>query len=142
MKLFFRNITLGLLIAFVLLASIGLSFSKISCSTDQQYVFGSEMPVCTQDVRHCCKKEKENFCSQNPKKENRKKETFHFKADFITYFIMAHELPKIISLDVFCESGCEKQGIKYSHLPYYTHYRSNPPPLLALTLPILQTFLI
>jgi hypothetical protein len=142
MKLLFKNISIGLLMALVLLASVGISFCKVSCSMGQRYVIGSEMPTCNKGFNRCCKNESDKNGKQNPKDDNRKKETFYFKTDFKTYDVRTNKLLQIKSLVNFV-FGIKKQELTYSYHFKYKHYRINPPPLLwSTSRAFLQTFLI
>ena len=138
MKLILRNITLGFIVAFMLLGSLGFTFSKITCPLGQRYVLGAEMPCCKKISTHCG----EDHCIQYPEKDDRQKETFQITLDLdlITERI---NVWLGFNFSLACQSLSGYQLIPGDLFSQSTSHRANPPPLLSKpSLSFLQVFLI
>ena len=94
MKRLFKNISLYFTTLLVLFLSVGISFSKMSCSVDNSFYLGIEVPSCSESVEvicekkqekvSCCMKEIEKTCCPETKDKtcNSDTQTIHF--DFET----------------------------------------------------------
>lgn len=138
MKLALKNIALVFLMALMLAGALGLSFSRISCPMGQRFVFGSEMPPSKKNGKKCG----ENPCDVDPKKDDRKKETFQIKLDF-QVCVEDINCWKGIDVSVVFSAFSKHQFMPFIHPSSYFSQVVNPPPLLNnATPPFLQTFLI
>lgn len=111
MKRLFKNISLYFTALLVLFLSVGVSFSKMSCSKDSAFYLGTEVPSCSESVEvicekqqqkvSCCMKEIEKTCCPETKDKtcNSDTETIHFDFEtFITELEINFQVPEILSL--------------------------------------------
>ena len=112
MKRLFKNISLYFTALLVLFLSIGISFSKMSCSLENSFYFGIEAPVCSksvdmicdkiQETVSCCMKEIETTCCFSESQEktcNSDTQTIHFDFEtLITELEVKFQVPELLSL--------------------------------------------
>ena len=131
--------------AYVLVISSGFTISHISCPDGEQWVQGSEMPLCKYSYdaeTSSCKSEKK--CANTPKNsnDNRKKDTYDFKFDFEGKEVSIQNvgfisfqfsyIPLTNGVDLFSDIAVEKNFFGFH----------TPPDLLKPDLIELQVFLI
>jgi len=149
MKRLFKNISLYFTALLVLFLSVGISFSKMSCSVDNSFYLGIEVPSCSESIEvicdqkqekvSCCIKETEKTCCPETKDKtcNSDTQTIHFDFEtLITELEINFQVPELLSLfntnNLFSVISAEITSI--SGIP--------PPKLYKPELSKIQSFLL
>ncbi len=112
MKRLFKNIGIYFTALLVLFLSVGISFSKMSCSVGNSFYFGIEIPSCSKSVDVICEKKQEKVsccmkkiettccCSETKEKTcNSDTQTIHFDFEtLITELEVKFQVPELLSL--------------------------------------------
>ena len=149
MKRLFKNISLYFTALLVLFLSVGVSFSKMSCSKDSAFYLGTEVPSCSESVEvicekqqqkvSCCMKEIEKTCCPETKDKTCSSDTKTIHFDFETLIVDSenklHVLQLLSIFDINSLYSVVSQEITYfSGIP--------PPKLYKPEFSKIQSFLL